>query len=300
MKENDFEELLPNLFKVLFAPTFMTRAKKLKFVTSTGKIIPKEGSLRLYRYMRISNVREVLQGQLRCEVPVRWQDPFEKLFYKEPVVIGDKSYYVLCLCFVYDVNQGEESMWNTHGRVQSRQKEPEPLANTIIRATFDVQSLCKGLASAIPSLDFYFAPVDYSLSRREILQHWKARKEKPYSSIEEFIGEMLLKRNAFSYENEMRLFIVNEQPFNDIHEDFCLLGLKGSKSVITSVTLPPLPILNPREYDQRTYRKELEYWGAKLKYELHNSGYNGKIYQSRLYDVECKMENPRMEPIVNS
>ena len=275
MIKKEFEVLYHDFPNLRFETPFMTRAKMLKYVTPEGKIISKGKSLRLSRYMRISNVIETVNGQLRFDVPSRWIDPFEKLFYQNPVRIGDKKFYVVCLCFIHDVNNGGESLWHVHGNIQNNgQIDP---SDCMIRATFDIQTLCKGLAKANSEITFYLAAIDYSLSRDEIL-----KQNVSYATIEEFIGKMLLKRQAFSYEHEVRLFAVSEKPFT-IDNDFCLMNLKKAKQVVTSVTLPPLPILN--NYNKKDYHKQLEQQLSRLRCDLRNNGYNMKIQQSRLYDV---------------
>ena len=88
----------------------------------------------------------------------------------------------------------------------------------------------------------------------------------------------------------MRLFAVSLKPFV-LDDKFGLLNLKNNKSVITSITLPPLPIDSPQSYNPRDYHKMLENQGLSLKTELKKAKYTGRIYQSRLYDIEYKIEN---------
>ena len=188
---------------------------------------------------------------------------------------------------MYDVNRGEESMWNVHACNNSNTKQP---SSVVVRASFDVKELCKKLFKSNPDVKFYLAPVNYSYSRAEILKRWKSTKDKSYSNIEEFIDDMLLKRSAFSYENEIRLFSISEHQYK-IEDSFRILDIKKENSVIKSITLPPLPIINPEKYNQKDYKKQLDQKGLELKGELHNQNYNSKILQSRLYDVESKIEN---------
>jgi hypothetical protein len=244
MTKNNYVTLYPKLDKVKFASRFVTSEGLLKFVTPEGNIISKGSSLRLCRYMRISNVGEILNGKVRFDSPTRWNDPFEKLFYQEPVIIGEEKYYVACLCFMYDVNRGEESMWNVHACTGSG---TIPTSDVVVRATLDIKELCERLSKSNPNVRFYLAPVNYSFSRSEILKRWKSTKDKSYSNIEEFIDDMLLKRSAFSYENEIRLFSVSKHQYKT-DGSFRILGLNNGKNVIKSVTLPPLPIKNPEKY----------------------------------------------------
>lgn len=239
---------------IYFAESFMMRDKQLKLVTPEGNIISKENSLRLSRYMRISNVIETSCGQLRFDIPERWTDPFEKLFYKYPVTIGEKDYYVVCLCFIYDVNDGEESLWHVHGNIKN--SGSGSIGHTVVRTSFNIQEMCKKLAKANPDISFYFAPIDYSLSRNQIVQRYQKRKNTPYSFINDFINDMLVKRKAFSYEHEVRLFAVSEKRFVNENDNFILLNLNNPKAVISKVTLPPIPIT--ATYNSQTYHGDLE------------------------------------------
>lgn len=266
---------------IWFAEPFMMRGKQLKLVTPNGNIISKENSLRLSRYMRISNVIETYRGQLRFDVPERWSDPFEKLFYKCPITIDGKDYYVVCLCFIYDVNDGEESLWHVHGNIKKNCSCPN--GEVVVRATFNIQELCKKLAKSHPDVSFYFAPINYSLSRSQILQRYQRRKNTPYSNINEFINDMLVKRKAFSYEHEVRLFAVSETPFTIEENSFCIFNLKNMKSVITKITLPPIPIT--ATYDSKTYHSDLKNQYKDYAWELHQQNCNITIRQSRLYDI---------------
>ncbi len=266
---------------IWFAEPFMMRDNQLKLVTPDGNIFSKGNSLRLSRYMRISNVIETSRGQLRFDVPKRWSDPFEKLFYKNPIKIGEKDYYVVCLCFICDVNDGEESLWHVHGNIKNNGSIP--INHTVVRASFNIQELCKKLSKANPDISFFFATIDYSLSRDQILQRYQKRKKTPYNSINEFIDDMLVKRKAFSYEHEVRLFAVSEKPFVIDEDKFCILNLKNSKSVISKITLPPIPITAPS--NSQTYHEDLEKQRLKYSWELHNNNCNMPIRQSRLYDI---------------
>ena len=260
----------------------MMKGNKLKYVTNTGEIKSSDASLRLYRIMRVSNVLEVIKRkELRFDFPTRWTDPFEKLFYQPVVNCGGNNYYVACLCFSYDSVEGEESMWNIHSSTPYSTNHDE----CHVRACFDMFSLCKNLANTNPGLKFYLAPVDYSKSREDILKVKRGRQN-GYKSLNEFIGDMLLKRKAFSYEKEIRLFVVSEQPFREDKKTpgFTLLKLNSKRSgIITSLTLPPIPVVNP--YNANTYHHDLESKANPVKSYLKTNGYKKTIFISRLYDT---------------
>ena len=279
--KNDYVILDSNRMEnIRFAEPFVMRANILKYATTNGKLLSNNSSLRLSRYMRFSNVEEILGGQLRFDIPTRWADPFEKLFYKDSITIDSKKFYVACLCFIIDANDGEESLWHVHGDICTKKGD---ISDYRIRATFNIQALCNSLSKGNPGVTFYFAPIDYSFNREQILQQYHNRMITPYSSIEEYIDDLLIKRKAFSYEHEVRLFAVSEEPLKNISDDFCFFNLKKAKSIITSITLPPIPITS--SYNKQQYHKDLESKLSPLKSAIANAGFKKVIKQSRLYDI---------------
>jgi len=94
---------------------------------------------------------------------------------------------------------------------------------------------------------------------------------------------MLVKRKAFSYEHEVRLFAVSEKRFVNENDNFILLNLNNPKAVISKVTLPPIPIT--ATYNSQTYHGDLEKQRLAYAWELHKNNCNIPIQQSRLYDI---------------
>lgn len=263
--------------KVYFSDNFLTRNKELKYVGGDSNYIPEQGSLTVFRYMRISNLGEMMNGKMRFESPFRWTDPFEYLFYESDIKIGNKTYSVACCCFTLDSSSNEESLWKVHSNNSQNAND------TIIRVAMKLDVLCKTLAKSNPDYTFYVSDVDYSMSREQILNLHTKRQGK-YKSIDEYITDLTIKRRAFKFENELRIFAVKEGiiQFKDF---FCMINIKFTKSLITSVTLPPLDPKN----NKNNYSKQQEQESNKLKHLLKvKIKYKNKIYQSRLYDIEKK------------
>lgn len=189
------------------------------------KIKSKEG-LSLFRYMRASNFLADLQSQqLTFISPGLWEDPFEQLFFRDSgIKIGDTTYYIRCICFTYDWIESEEAAWLRSGE-----------NSEVVRVEYDFEKLCSEL-NKIKDAKFFFSVVDYSLPRKEIVKQsnaFEGGKWKP-NSIDEYLNVMSLKRKAFTYENEIRLFMVKEQSI-----DGDITCLSYCDSPIVSVCLPP-------------------------------------------------------------
>ena len=185
------------------------------------KLKSSEG-LSLFRYMNESHFLSDLNAQqLTFISPKLWNDPFERLFYADGgVVIGNAKYYIRCICLTYDWIESEEAAWNRGLG-----------GNAMVRVEYDFQKLCDVLESQSKNYDFYFSVIDYSLPRRDIIQ---LSKLYPVNSLQDYLNLLSLKRKAFVYENEIRLFMVSNSP---IPQD--VISINYSNQPISSVCLPP-------------------------------------------------------------
>lgn len=212
------------------------------------------GNLHLFRYMQASHfIRDAASCRLTFVSPVLWNDPFEKLFFRESIQIGKIEYSVRCICMTYDWIESEEAAWLRSGE-----------DSEVVRVEYDFDKLCAEL-NGMMDYDFYFSIVDYSLPRQDIItlsNDYKGGKWAP-NSIDDYLNVISLKRKAFMYENEIRLFMVKKQPING---DIISLGYFNSP--IVSVCLPPKR-LSPLDEVEK----------AKKRYGID-------VKQSRLYDIK--------------
>lgn len=213
----------------------------------------KRKGLSLFRYLQVSHF--LSDAATRCLTfisPALWNDPFEKLFFRETIIIGQIQYSIRCICLTYDWIESEEAAWLRSG-----------VGNEMVRVEYDYEKLCSELNS-MTGFDFYFSVVDYSLPRKEIIKLSNAFKNGDWepNDIDEYLNVMSLKRKAFTYENEIRLFLVKKQPIN---ED--IIGLDYSNLPIISVCLPPKR-LGPLE-----------------EVKMAKKIYGIAVKQSRLYDI---------------
>ncbi len=273
-----FEPLEQISKSVYFSDNFLMRNNNLKYVGGKENYVPAQGSLTVYHYLRISNLKEIMNGKCRFESPLRWNDPFEYLFYQPDIQIGNKTYNVVCYCFTLDAFSNEEGLWKVHGNNDSEEDK------TIIRAAIKLDKLCKTLATSNPFWTFYVTEIDYSMDRDNILKHYYKRKDTPYQSIEEYIKDLSFKRKAFKYENELRIFAVIDSEIVLNQDFFYLLKIKYKQDLVTSVTLPPL---DPKDYKGDDYSKKQEEIGNRLRHKLKEElKFQKQIYQSLLYDIK--------------
>lgn len=175
--------------------------------------------LSLFRYTQYDTLEDdINNNKLTFISPVLWKDPFEKQLYP----IGNGLCDIACICFTYDWIESEEAAWNRSNN-----------SGQTVRVEYDFDALCEELAKH-PEYRFYFSVIDYSLPRTEIA----ALKNAKPSDITEYLNMMSLKRKAFLYENEIRLFLVRT-PSNEPISNFLKLSVVNHKGLIKSICLPP-------------------------------------------------------------
>ncbi len=162
----------------------------------------------LYRYIPISRLEEMLNKmELVFVYPSLWDDPFEILYLKTDYSdFGYKQNKVYCLCG-RNSKDNEDALWKVYA------KGDEPL----VRVKFDVKTLFSKIRDFAKEngCKVYCAKICYNLSANQIKQIQKITDltkiylqgfdEKKYISL------LSLKREAFAYEKEWRLFIVPQQ-----------------------------------------------------------------------------------------
>jgi hypothetical protein len=167
-----------------------------------------------------------------------------------------------------------------------------------LRLSIDFVELCKILEDFANKNDckVYIGNVIYELRKDEITSLHKKISSSYYNdffptpfSLENYLSLMLIKRNAFEFENEVRIFIVKDNLFPLISSD--LLRIKNvnySKELIPLVMIAPYEPLP--EYDIRTpFRKKINNIESSEYKKIISSLFGGKVNQSQLYSVKtCK------------
>lgn len=207
----------------------------------------------LYKYIRYSYLESSInKSTITFVSPQLWEDPFERRF-----LLTDYSSLnfhqpeLACLCLTSDDINNEEAAWRLYA--------PHP-DEKLLRISIDTNYLLKQLDQfAIDNnCSVYLAAANYEFYRKEIENLHKEDPDDFHSqffpkskfNIACFLSLMSLKRKAFSYENEVRIFICNNNEQSLFtNEDFLLnvsfdfsKGLKG----ITIGPLRPFPKSDPR------------------------------------------------------
>jgi len=234
------------------------------------------------KYMPLSRfVSNVKNKEFAFLSPLLWSDPFEMLFYNPKLHVETEDYYINACCFAGNDIQNEEGFWNVWGKGSNE---------SIVRVTYDLTKLLETLSNRSPNgLSYYLGAMKYL--PRDILLKIKAESmNKTYRSVTDYLGDCLLKRDAYSYEIELRLFAVS---LIDKEEEALKIGeIDYSTGIVANVTLPPLEPLGNSHPSLMMYKCMQDCVNMSIKQKIENLIKDGKlkceIYQSALYCTDIK------------
>lgn len=191
----------------------------------------------LYRCVPINRLLELLKTKrLVFASPIKWNDPFEKLFFTSKYVLNgneitlpiqpqNKIYKVFCLCWT--VTSESEAFWTTH--------TPN---NDGIRIKVITRGLIESLENS-SSFDVYFGKVQYKqfdfitsyCNDRNILEGLATTTIKP-----NHLKLLLLKRKAYEYETEHRIILI---PKNKIKKSIYRVQIENITNLIVDYRIDP-------------------------------------------------------------
>ena len=205
----------------------------------------------------------------------KWEDPYETLFYVGNNINNNLDIQLACMCCTYERVEGEEASWK---------RSMFNGATDIIRISYNYNALCQVLddIGKQTGLTFYITVVDYSNS----IEQLKGVKSPVFKSIEEYISYLTLKRKAFTYENELRIFVVGSKLDFDVNGILKIKVPAGYSNLYDFITLPPLkPIC--RDNVLHDFYSELQFLeNLPLRKKLEGQFPSNIIHQCRLYELK--------------
>lgn len=247
----------------------------------------------IYQYLKFGFFRQSVKNKdngrydvsLTFLSPRRWSDPCESVFYQPDIRIADARYRILCMCTTLDPTESEESAWN---RVARKSMTDEKT----IRIAYNFDAFCVLLSKMATknAMSFYLSMADYSKSR----EYFRAATANTYTTLEDYLNELSRKRKAFAYENEMRIFAVQQLPddtpaeVNDVQDKLTLtveLQEDELKDLLHSLSLPPYPPFPNNDPRAFYYSQIQDYDNFDLRIGAMNVYHGLTIRQSRLYDL---------------
>lgn len=180
---------------------------------------------RIYKYIRINKAVEWMLnpngGKLIFKEPNAWEDPTEKAMYEAKLLDKDGNEYrhpkVFASCFTKNI--ASDASWTVYQHVKVNDTQPRGCIKLSIRFEGLLSQLRKWIKEEEKKgrkFTLYYGNVVY--------KEWDdiEKVQIPKSSIrqkvfndsapiqENFLKLLLLKRKAYEYENELRIFLVLE------------------------------------------------------------------------------------------
>lgn len=228
-----------------------------------------------YKYF----ISAVEQKELLFSSPLCWDDPYDYMFYANPQmnIVSNPRLEVSCFCTSCQHVKDEEAMWRFYGM-------------DYIRIEYNLKTLIKTLEHfAIINhkkgndIFFYIVPIDYSMGKEQLKKKYKEKKNQ-YSSLEECLECLSLKRTAYEYEREVRIFAIGNKLYNEKNKKhFKISNVEYDNNLIGSIYLPPLPAIKYDDIKYNYYDNIQTMQNAAIKEKLKVFFNKRKIHQSRLY-----------------
>lgn len=238
--------------------------------------------------------KNVTNKNLYFVSPESWRDPFEQLYYKAEGYekYGYKKKKFFCMCLTENSSENEDAAWTLYSKNST---------DKVIKITFNAFELLKQLDSRSKNENFevYIGKVNYTFSSGQISglsNKSENEKEKKFyekcfhesMTNEDFFRLMLLKRKAFQFEREVRLFLIPKNENNQTVEK-----IEFSNKLISKLTLAPLQPFSVNDIRKKIYNRlqgtEEAVFKNKLKSLLPDLN-DKNIQQSGLYKGQKKIK----------
>lgn len=249
-----------------------------------GYSLPTDKST-VFKYMPLDRfVKMVDKKELVFVSPVTWYDPFEQLYYG--IDCSSKDYMtedIACMCVSEKSSTNEDASWKVYAGSN----------NKTVRISIEQDKLLRLLEdyAMANGYEVYIGKVVYSFEKKEIKKlhidtspHYGVY----FPSVmkrEHYLSLMLLKRSAFSYENEARIFLVKDSITFDANRLLKIPCDYKATGIVSNVMLSPYPPVRENgdmAFKVRQKMNNLE--SEEIKRTL-NDKLGCRIQQSQLYKV---------------
>ena len=267
------------------------KSDKLKVVSDKG-VTYKEGFneskgnrvLAICKYTKLSNLEKSVNGRnFYFGSPYEWLDPFELLFYKPKMFVNQENNNITihASCFACNDIENEEGFWQIWSKGE---KEP------IVRVLYNVNKLLTSLNYHADGHSFYLGGMEYETRDKIMSQNSMIDS---YESIDDYLNKLCLKRNAYKYEHELRLFSKRiSDNDNYVANNTIINDIDYNDGIIAEITLPPAePFGNshPAKDKMKEFQKCVNLLAKQRIQKMINNGLlTCKINQSALYCANVK------------
>ncbi len=227
------------------------------YIKSLNGFVPKDY---LCKYLPFSRFEDsVKDGKISLSFcsPKCWTDPFEHIYWRLSYgVLNDFQVpEIACFCMTEDkaTTTSAAAMW----------KEYQSGSDKMVRLAFNHEVLFSHLDAyaASQGCEFYVSEMNYGYTR-DGLENGEPLRELQRGSFDvgTYLKLMSLKRQAFSYEHEIRIFLVG----NSSKQDRITVDMQCTAELIPKITIGPLQPFSyndPRQeiYDELSSRYNSQY-----------------------------------------
>lgn len=232
-----------------------------------------------YKYMCYDRLTNSIKAkELVFVSPVTWLDPFERRFWKTSF---EKYNYqqpeIACMCVTNKSTTNEEAAWKMYADNKEKALRISFNRNTLLRVLdeYAKDNDCK----------IYIGEVIYTYNRKQIIDlHNQVNPFFPNSSEFtdcHYLTLMCIKRKAFAFENEIRIFIV-KRTLNWIG-NLLKIPVAINNTLIPRIVIGPLPPFGYNDPRQEIYKEMQKTESVTYKRQLRTLIPNCDIIQSQLY-----------------
>ncbi len=242
----------------------------------------------VYKYIPLKRfLRMIDDKKITFVSPETWYDPFETRFY-----LADYSKYdfkkpnVYCMCLTNKGYENEEASWKMYSDENN---------SKTVKIAFDTTKLLNYLNAYAASnkSKIFIGKAIYNYTVKEIKNlHMTGAKGNNYFfpdkfNTENFINLLCIKRHAFIFENEIRIFIVDNKNKQESYFKF-IQKIDFQSGLIKSIRLSPYPPFSYDDPRKKIYKKLQSIESEAIKAQIENKLPNIKIIQSQLYIPSSK------------
>lgn len=249
---------------------------------------PKDKST-VFKYMPLNRLLNfVKSNQLVFVSPESWYDPFEQLYHG--IDCSSRGYItedIACMCVSEKSSTNEDACWRVYSESNDK----------TVRISIEQSVLLDLLENfaAKNGYEVYIGKVNYLFEKQDIKNlhvisnpnHAAYFPDK--MTREHYLSLMLLKRKAFQYENEVRIFLVKDKIVfsNNLLKIVCDYKKLGLVSNVVLSPYPPIREQGDFAYKVREKINKIE--SDQIKRELKDL-LGCRIQQSQLYKVYPKIK----------
>ena len=249
---------------------------------------------RVYRYMQYPDLKLSLQNKnFAFMTPNKWEDLYERRFWNTDYIALNPSFKTpkfACLCITPEKRDDSAASWKMYCKEEFEKGESD-YDNNLVRLSLDFPKFIDTLNTWATDhkSEVYISAVDYSFSQTELEE--EIHKDNRYFpqgfDIEDYFKVLSLKRPYYSFEREIRIFILEPREAPKIQNDLLILEGFDISQCITRILVAPIKEGYKKKLDAETVRKEIgSYFTA--------SNLSDVIQQSNQYKCKlCPKINPK-------